>query len=201
MTTSADIVNESLELIASQAQITALNDGSVEGNAAAVVYAPTVQLLLRQLDPDFARLPSFELSVTAAASVPSPWAYEYAYPADCLRLRQLAPPASGPGSLADPFDPVPIRGEVAFDPNGQGANKPAKVILSNQQSALATYTTSLVTEDDWDPAFREAVVRRLANPLAMAIAGRPDFARELLEESERYAGLAELADDSADGQV
>jgi hypothetical protein len=34
------------------------------------------------------------------------------------------------------------------------------------------------------------MARRLANPLAMALAGRPDFARELLQESQQYASIA-----------
>jgi hypothetical protein len=155
-------------------------------------------LTLREIDPDFART-QVALSASGATAPLVPWSYEYLYPADCLRLRQVRPPSSGIGSLADPNDPQPVRAEVSYDPNGAGSTSPAKVILTNQQNALANYTTSSVTENQWDAVFREIVVRRLANPLAMAIAGRPDFARELLEEAERYAGLAELTDDSSDG--
>jgi phage shock protein A len=69
------------------------------------------------------------------------------------------------------------------------------VILTNQNAALAVYTTNAMNENQWDSGFAEAVVRRLANPLGMAMAGRPDFARELLEESERYSQLAEAIDE------
>lgn len=198
MTTSADIVNRALELIDSQSFITSLSDSTTEAQAASVVYTPTVQLLLRELDPDFARA-TVTLTASGAPSVVPPWSYEYGYPADCLRARQVRPPVSGAGSLADPYDPQPVLAQVSFDPNGGGASVAAKVILTNQQNALLNYTTSAVTENQWDAAFAEAVARRLGNPLAMAISGRPDFARELLEESERYAGMAELVDDSSDG--
>lgn len=198
--TPASIVNEALTFIDSQAFITNLTDGSVEANAAAVVYQPTMYLLMREMDPDFARTTAV-LALAATASPLPPFQYEYLYPTDCLRARQVAPPPSGLGALVDPYDPQPIPSEVAYDPNAQGAAVPAKVILTNQQNAWLSYTTSNATEADMDPAFVEAFARRLANPLAMAIAGRPDFAKEVLEQSERYAGLAELVDESSDGRA
>ncbi|HLX18466.1 MAG TPA: hypothetical protein VKS24_25035 [Bradyrhizobium sp.] len=200
MPTQAGIVNEALAMIDSQATITALNDGSVEANAATQIYTPTLQMLLRQLDPDFARTTNALVAAAASSPLP-PFQYEYAYPADCLRARQVAPPPTGTGSLADPFDPRPIPSEIAYDPNGGGVSTPEKVILTNQQNAWLSYTTSNVTEAMFDAAFVEAFARRIASPLAMAIAGRPDFARELLEEAERYAALAELVDERADGSA
>jgi hypothetical protein len=206
-TTSTTIVNEALAMIDSQAVIISLTDGTVEANAASQVYTPTLQLLLREMDPDFARAIGALAPVTQAptpgelASPLPPWQYEYVYPADCLRVRQVAPPPSGLGALSDPYDPQPILWEVGVDLNGGGSDVPVKVILTNQQNALIAYTTSDISEAVFDAAFVEVFARRLSNPLAMAIAGRPDFARELLEESERYAGLAELVDERADGSA
>lgn len=185
--TAPQVVNSALEQIAAQTQITSLTDNSTAAKAASVVYAPTVQLLLRELDPDFARF----TAALATANVPSPvppWAFEYVYPADCVRLRQVRP-----GTLADPNDPVPIRANVAFD---RVLTVPTKVILTNQAGALAVYTSSSVTEALWDAVFADAVVRRLANPLAMALSGRPDFAKTILEQSAMMAQTAELVDDS-----
>lgn len=185
------VVNAALEQIASQTTIASLTDGSDAANAALVVYAPTVQLMLRELDPDFARYTA-PLVLSGAPTPVPPWAYEYLWPADMVRLRQVQPPSSGSGSLADPNDPQPVRANVAFDLIG-GVN--TKVILSNQQNALAVYTTSLVTESAWDSVFTDAVIRRLANPLALALSGRPDFAREVLEQSAMMAKTAENVDD------
>lgn len=190
---STAVVNAALEFIASQAQITSLADGSPSARAANVVYIPTVQLMLRELDPDFARFTA-ALALSAAVTPPPPWAYEYLYPADCVRLRNVRPPASGPGALADPYDPIPINSNVAFD-NISGT--PTKVILTNQQNALAVYTTSAVVESDWDSIFADAVVRRLANPLAMALSGRPEFAKEILMQSAQMAATAERMDESS----
>lgn len=186
MTTAVDICNRSLELAAAQTRITALNDGSPAGNAAGILYQPTVDVVLREIDPSFAR--RVEPLVPAAAAT-RPWLFEYLYPADCLRLRQVR---AQPGS-ANKDDPQPVRATVGLD---LIASVPTKVILTNMGNALAAYTSTLATVDQWDSGFAEAVVRRLANPFAMAIAGRPDFARELLEEAEKYSQLAESIDET-----
>lgn len=191
---STAVCNEALSFIGSQTQLASLNDPNYPGVAAAatLLYAPTVQLMLRELDPDFARV--YLTLVTATGTPPPPWSYQYAYPSDCLRLRQVRPPGSGMGSLADANNPIPIKANVGV---ALVSSVLTKVIWTNQQNALAVYTTLNVTELMWDSVFNDAVVRRLANPFAMALAGRPDFARELLEESARVAGTAEMVDESS----
>ncbi len=183
--TTATIVNSALEQIASQDRVTSLTEGSTAANAAQVVYTPTVDLMLRELDPDFARFTA--ALVVAAGTPPSPWLYQYTYPANCLRLRQVRP------TTYDALNPQPVRANVAV---ATVSSVLTKVIFTNQASARAVYTTSDVTEAQWDAVFADAVIRRLANPLAMAIAGRPDFAREILETSSRVAATAENVDDS-----
>lgn len=190
--TSATVVNAALEQIASQKQITSLADGSTAANAASVIYAPTVQMMLRELDPDFARFTAV-LAIQAGATAPPPWTYAYTYPADCVRLRQVRPPASGAGSLTDPNDPAPIFSNIAMV---LVSTAPTKVILANQLNALAVYTSDAVTEAEWDLAFFDAVVRRLANPLAMALSGRPNFADSILQQAAASAQMAEAVDEA-----
>lgn len=185
--TAVQVVNESLQQISSQTRITSLTDGSPAAKYASVVYAPTVQVMLRTMDPDFARFTA-ALALSAAVTPVPPWAFEYLYPADMLRLRQVRPAAGA----YDPNDPQPVRANVATD---LIANVLTKVILTNQANALAVYTSSAVTEAMWDAAFEDAVVRRLANPLAMALSGRPDFAREILQQSGQAAMIADSVDE------
>lgn len=182
--TTNQVQDMALAQVASQ---TTVETNATAAAALAVIYAPTVQLLLREIDPDFARVTA-SLALSAAVTPIPPWAFEYLYPGNCLRLRQVRPPATGTGALADPNDPAPIRANVAFDPV---APVNAQVILTNQQNALAVFTTSAVTEAAWDAVFTDAVVRRLANPLAMALSGRPDFAKAILEQSAMMAQTAE----------
>lgn len=181
---AVQIVNEALQQIAAQTQISSLTDGSPAANFANVVYQPTVQLMLREIEPDFARLIA-PLIVSGAA--PFPWAHSYAYPADCVRLRQVMPT-----SLIDPNDPFPVRANVSVIGTPPTLTK---VILTNLSPAQAVYTSSSVTEAQFDAAFVDAVVRRLANPLAMAISGRPDFAREILETASAMVMTAESIDE------
>jgi hypothetical protein len=189
--TSAVVTNAALEQIASQTRITSLTDGSPAATYASIVYAPTVQLMLRELDPDFARFTAPLVASGAPTPVP-PWAFEFLYPADMVRLRQVQPPLTGTGALADPFDPHPVRANVAFDLIGGVATK---VILTNLPNALAVYTTSQVSEVQWDSAFTDTVIRRLANPLAMALSGRPDFAEKILMQSAQMAQTCEMVDE------
>jgi hypothetical protein len=189
VTSSTQVVNNVLQFVGEQVQITSLTDGSPAALAANVLYVPTVQLMLREIDPDFARFTGALTLISAPSQVP-PWGFEYAYPATCIRLRQVRPPAAGgTGALSDINDPQPIRANVAYD-GGNG-----KVILCNQLNALAVYTTSAVSEGVWDSVFTDAVVRRLANPLSMALAGRPDFAKTILEQSAMMAQTAEAVDE------
>ena len=193
--TSTIVVNEALQQIASQTQITSLADGSPSARYASVIYAPTVQLMLRELDPAFARFTVALAAPIGLVTPVPPWAYEYAYPSDCVRARQVRPPLPPTtGSLADSNDPVPVRANVAFD-QPTNITTAGKVILTNQQNALLVYTTLTVTEVQWDAAFTDAVVRRLANPLAMALSGRPDFAKNILMESAQMAATCEVIDD------
>src|SRR5690242_16667245 len=114
MATSFDVCNEALELIAAQATVTAFSDGTPAGNACGVLYQPTVDLVLRQVDPSFARKTA-ALTLSAAPTPVIPWAYEYLYPADCLRLRQIRPPPSPTSGFQDPNDPTPIRAALGID--------------------------------------------------------------------------------------
>ena len=194
MTTPADIVNQAFEFSGNQVQVTYASGvwggGILSAQlAAAALYVPTWQMVARQLDPDFARR-THALTVVSGGSLPPGWTQEYSYPSDCLRLRCLAPAA---GSY-DVFDPQLILGNVALDII---ASAPVKVIFSNQTQALAVYTSSDLTENDWDAMFTMAVVRQLANPFAMALEGRPDYARELLAQALQYEQMSELDDESS----
>ena len=197
-TTPAAIVNSALELADSQAFVSGTLptfDDSPAGVAAGWVYPIVRDFLLRLLDPEFARLGPLIADLSAAGAPLPPWSYEYYYPSDCVRLRQVRPQSVGsgvPGAQVDIWDPQPIRASVAYDQEGGGADPlvPRKVILTNQQDALIVYTTNSVSETFWDADFVDAMIRRLAQPLAATISGRFDQARELLTESERYASLA-----------
>lgn len=185
--TAVSVVNEALQAIAAQTSISAIDNTTPAGTAAGIIYTPTVNFLLRALDPDFARA-NATLSLTGSGTTPPPWTYEYIYPATCLRVRQVRPPS---GSV-DANDPQPCRFNIGYT---TVAAVGVKTILTNVQSAMLVFTTSAPLPALWDAAFMDAVVRRLGNYLGMALSGRPDFARQLLEEADRLSAIATEVDD------
>jgi hypothetical protein len=159
-------------------------DGTPDGIYAATLYVGAVQLLLRQQDWEFSKRDvALALSGNAA---PQPWTYEYIYPVDCLRVRQVRPSAWVQN------DPQPVRWEVG---DAVVSGNPATVIWTNQITAYLVYTTNQVTEGQWDDVFTEQMVRYLGSQLALPIAGRPDFSREMLDIAGKI-GMAGEARDS-----
>lgn len=174
--TAVSIVNQALQEIAGQAQITALNDGTAAGNAAGILYTPAVRTLLRQQDYEFARADVALTPLASTVALPYEWSNGYVYPADCLRVRSVKP------ATWNLNDPQPVRWTVQEWPIGTLA------IMCNVPAAVLTYTTATVTEAQFDSVFQETLVRLLASELVMAIGGRPDFSAKTLEQAGALVG-------------
>ncbi len=106
-TTVLAVINRSLTEIAARQPISGefpTFDGSAAAVAAVQLYQPAVETLLRQQDYEFAR--AVEPLVTVTGTPPLGWAFQYGYPADCLRVRQIVP------ATFDPNDPQPVTWDV-----------------------------------------------------------------------------------------
>lgn len=175
MTTAASIVNQALAQIGARDSITGTNpdfDGSPAGVAAGILYTPAINLLLRQEDYEFSRQ---QVPLISASISPNyPWSYAYLYPSDCVKIRSVVPVSW------DKNNPQPIRLSVE---TAIISSVETKIILTDVPSAILCYTSSNVTENEFDSIFQETLVRYLASELAMALAGRPDFSEHKLMES------------------
>lgn len=181
MTAASDLVNRALEQIAAEYSVTGSPptfDGSAAGLAAGALYTPGIATLLRGQDFEFAR--TFVTLSASGNTAPLQWSQEYLYPADCLRVRQVYP-ASWVA-----LDPQPIRWDVG---DALVSAVPTKVIWANIASAKLLYTTSAVSEAQFDALFAESFVRYLASELAMALSGRLDTGRKMLEDSGQMAQI------------
>jgi hypothetical protein len=170
------VVNQALQLIGDdQPPVTGVYptfDDSPAGIAASSLYGPAVATVARQFGWDFSRC---VVALLASGNAPPVgWAFEYLYPTMGVEVRQLTPPV-----LADPNNPLPQTWSVG---NTVVSGAPTKVIWSNLTAALAVFTNQ-PSPATWDPLFRESVVRLLASELAVATAGKPDTARDLLEQA------------------
>lgn len=172
-----EVVNEALARIGSDHAIGNIREASREAQVALRVYAQTRDDILQERDWGFAeRNTPLTLLKTAPvggyvpprvwtpASDPIPnWIYEYAYPADCIKIRSLR--RTSPFPIPN-FVPKPNVYRIANDT----AYSPAqKVILCNLSGALLVYTGQVVDPTTWEPLFTETVIAALAERLAPAL--------------------------------
>lgn len=177
------IINRSLLAIGSQAQVSSLNEGSAQANAASTLFTPTFESLARSAPWNCLRKEA-TLTLLAAAQgtpenpqgttlplPPTPWLYSYAQPSDCLQVRFIIP------SLPAPNAGVPIfsvnTGAATWMANGEqipyavaydtdSSNNPINIILTNQSQAIAVYTVNQPNPQIWDSLFQAAMVASLA---------------------------------------
>lgn len=188
--TSTDVCNEALDLMGDDGPPvtgTAPNfDSSTAGQVAAKIYAPAVAAVARHLNVGFQRA-VISLALTGNAA-PFPWAYEYAYPANCVKLLTLAPPTA---SNPDLNNPMPLDRAIG---NNLVGGVQSRVVWANQAQAQAVFNSN-PQESTWDSDFRQAVVNLLAAKFAMALAGKPDMAAQYMEIAAQFSGLAIESDE------
>ena len=186
MSSQVDIVNRALLAIGARAQVSSIDpsDGSVAGDAAAVLFTPTFEMLARSAHWNFLKRQA-DLNVLKAAQgtlenpdgltlgiPPIPWTYSYAYPSDCLKMRSLVPANNSDLSPGIPLmtnmatsmpvyvsqNAVPF--SVAYDVDNSG--NPIQVVLTNMSQATAIYTVNQPNPVIWDSLFQQAMVASLA---------------------------------------
>lgn len=180
VTSPADVVNLALRKLGRSDRVGNLYDGSGAAKAALDIYAQTRDALLRQADWGFAeKIAAAVLSGTAA---PAPWAVEYTYPIDCMRLRNLFNAVY----LADKNNPLPVLYTIADDA-ARG-----KVIWCNAAAATLVYTAQITDPSRWEPLFVSALAESLAKWLGtpQGRAAVPDPAKQNAAEPQ---GISELA--------
>lgn len=130
-TTALAVINRALTEIAARQPITGTFptfDNSAAGVAAGQLYQPAVETLLRQQDWEFAR--GVEPLIIVAGTPPLGWAYQYAYPPDCLRVRQIVP------AVFDPNDPQPVTWDVGATTDQQGLISSSILVFSGHGYAI-----------------------------------------------------------------
>lgn len=174
----ADLANVALARIGYADRVGSLYEGSKASKQILDIYVHTRDELLRAQDWGFA-----ERNVVAtllkfapatgyfppvvwnpATNPPPPWAFEYVYFDDCLKVRSIKP---APGFLVN-FDPQPILFSVENDDN---YSPPQKVILCNVPNAIICYTGQITNPVDWDEGYTEAFSATLGRRLAPALMG------------------------------
>ncbi len=181
---SNDVANQALQLIGDNlppvSGYAPTFDSSTAGQALARLYSPCYATIAKQFGWDFTRN-VFTLS-TSGNTAPMGWAYEYLYPSAAIEIMQVQPP-----TLTDANNPLPQNWMIG---NTLVSGTQTKVIWSNLASAQAVVNNA-PSENTWDVAFREAMVRLLASELAEALFGKPDVAQQYLESGGAFETIAE----------
>jgi hypothetical protein len=178
----ADVVNLALGMIGYPLRIGSLYDGSAAAKAALTCYAETRDEVLRSKDWPFALR---QVAGTTGPSTVSGWAYSWLYPADCIRLRSIAP-----ATIPSPdFDPQAVLWTLY---NDQTQSPPQKVILTQITPVSLNYVGQITDMTTWEPLFVNAVAQALGQKLAaMLVRQAPEGV-----DAATAVAVASMADDA-----
>lgn len=227
MTAEVDIVNQALSLIGTRSTVSSLAEVSNEAFAANIWIDKTRDELLRMAPwscannfnnlslicaaPGTPENPTTGTATWQKGQPPPPWAYEYAYPPDCLRALWIVPQfstgfASGvpittavTGGSPSFWQGPPVRFKIAIDqigasglPTVGGAD--TRVILTNQQQAILAYVKQITDPSVMDSEFVTAWAMVLAGRLAYHLTGDKALANAKLTEANSMIQIARTGD-------
>lgn len=218
-TTPVDIINRALDECGID-EIGDLSEGSKPARVASRVYWPTLRQMLSAAHWNFARkqdslvlLADISGQLVTAQDVPSPWAYMYEWPVDCVHAR-FVPMTMVSDAIAPPIfsattvntiptvvgnRPTPFIVASSPRPNDLASSwadveghdpEQTRVILSNQAYAQLVFTGLMMYPDAWDPLFEQAMVAAFAVRLAMPLIEDKKFARVVRADNMQLARSA-----------
>lgn len=226
MTSQVDVANRALSAMGSRSQIGSLTENSNE--------ARQCNLLLTSLRDELLRLAPWNCAtnfnnlalICSAPGTPEnpgvgqnvwekgipapPWAYEYAYPSDCLRPLWIVPQFATGFSSGVPITTAvtggapqfwqgpPVRFKVAIDQITNGipavGGADTRIILTNQEQAILCYLKRVTNPDVMDPQFIQAWVAALAARLSIPLSGDKKLAELKIKEANGYIQTARAGD-------
>lgn len=220
MVSPVDVANMALDNIGARFSITSLTPPYPPPNAVTVArhYTPKIDALHRAAHWNCTRTQKSLGLLKAAWGTPEnpngttlpippqPWAYEYAYPADCLKVRFLfTNPQANNGNLSgQPIFPAGVTSTplwssqdaalfvVAIDTDAAGNQ--VKVILTNCEFAIGVYTARIVNPDLWDPHFLAAASATLGAWLVGPLANSAEKLKQQIEIATSIILQARISD-------
>lgn len=182
-----NIVNMSLDAIGYSKHISEFYEGSPAARVALEVFAQTRDELIQSGDWTFAFA---EVNLNLNGQLPvSPWAYEYSYPPDCVRIRYIKPGVVAGGALRD-NDPQPVLFRSFND-----QRIPAQAILCDVNPAALVYSRSITDPSQWDDGFTQAYIAALAEKLAFGLAVQAEIIKARVGLSARDIEAGRSMDD------
>lgn len=155
MTSVVQIYNMALGNIGSKARVDSPSEPSPEAQACTLYYATCRDTVLAAHPWGFSTKVA-NLALTSEDPLDTKWGYEYAYPADCLKMFRLLPEVT-------PSEPVPYVRRVSSDDS--------KVIWTNLEEAIGEYALAITDTSFFTPEFVWVLSWKLGAAIAMKIRG------------------------------
>lgn len=229
MTALVDLTNRALVSLGTRSAIASMDENSSEARNARQILPDLIKELLRMAPWNCAfnfntlallcSAPGTPENSSPAPLVwskglpPPPWNYEYAYPADAVRLCWIVPQfntgytgsvpltsAANTGGYPSYWQGPPVIYKVGIDQIDVNTGLPAvggadtKVIWTNQPQAILAYIKNVTNPDIFDPQFQEAIVAALAGRLVMALTGDKGLANLKLSGANAAIQIARVGD-------
>lgn len=226
MVSQVDIANRALSAVGTRSQIASLTEQSNEAICANKWIDTTRRQILRMAPWNSGKNFNSLTLICAAAGTPEnpttgtaqwqkgqpppPWAYEYAYPSDCIKPVFVVPQfttgfAGGipittavTGGAPSFWQGPPVKFAVGVDQvtNGVPAvgGADTKVIWTNQEFAILAYVKDLLDPNVMDDQLQEAWAMYLASKMAIDLTGDKKLANMRIEDANRTIQVARVAD-------
>lgn len=199
-----DVVNIALGLIGFDRRVGDIYEGTKASKIALDLYSQTRDEILRRKDWGFANR---NLTLNLLKSAPPggygmtpwsntypllPWAYEYTYPSDCIRLLYVQQtPAVMPV-----LDPLPFTYKIA---NDNSFSPPQRVILAQAPNLIAVYTGQITDMTTWEPLFVDTLAAALAKKFTVALNKNQQIVEMLKAQTQDEEMAMSSADEREEG--
>jgi hypothetical protein len=177
--TEVDICNIALSRVRAKS-IGSLTEQSAQAEQCRIFYPEARNLVLSLVDWPFNKA---TITMAQKTTTPAEWAFAYAYPTDCLRVRYVLPTGSG---LIDnyrgyddrltQYDQIQVAFDVQLDENGD------QVIVTNYDQARLVYSKRVSDVRLFGQMVTEMIAYRLAMDLAIQLGG---------DSGQRYQSTAQ----------
>jgi hypothetical protein len=194
MVAPVDIYNAAMGLAGARSIIANFQENNPEAQQALLWYDADRRWLLREHRWNFAREQgALTLQATApginqtpATNLPwpfMPWAFQYAYPSDCVQFCQIIPTYN-----AAPITPQPYTTQQPPTPWQESSmlsqsNVVVKSILTNQCNAIGVWSRDITDCDLFDPQFIEALEFLIASHVSIPLSGNQSLAKSLYQQA------------------
>lgn len=188
------ICNLSLASIGTRSTIASLDEGSAEANQCSLHYDVALEAALRGAHWNFARKQvslALIADATQGQTVPQPWTYEYALPANCLLARFVLPQNTALGVPVPVAQQRPVPFIIGSDQDEAGND--ITVLLTNEPFAQLVYTGRMTNPAVYDPSFVDAFVPVLGSKLAIPLTGEMSKRRDQLQIAQALLVAAQVS--------